>query len=305
MGKADRNFGRGKHPLYAVSRILRGYFGEGHYATIETHISHIRDLIAYLGLNDLQLIQPAMLEEYAEHLALRVEWGMAVATAQNRLSAINTLYRALGLPVPFPCPSAVVGQRRRLRETVPEASFRDDGSRHAVAASLQRILGMREREVGLADLRRLLAEGTRYQRVDVREGTKGGRGKECPRWVPVGEAGLDALAAAVGHLSRGERNLVDGYGAYIRWRHSYDAWWARYGQGRAHDLRALFACARYAQLTGFRAPVLAGGREAPAELDRWARCSQTQEMGHGRIDVMGSYYGGTRAASPGADDDGG
>ncbi len=61
-----------------------------------------------------------------------------------------------------------------------------------------------------------------------------------------------------------------------------------------NDLRAAYACERYAELTGHPAPVVAGHRSATREEDRAARTVIAQELGHGRIDVLGAYVGSAR-----------
>ena len=61
-----------------------------------------------------------------------------------------------------------------------------------------------------------------------------------------------------------------------------------------HELRAAYACERYQQLTGAAAPVVAGGRQVSKEEDTAARWVLTQELGHGRIDVVSSYIGSGR-----------
>ncbi len=61
-----------------------------------------------------------------------------------------------------------------------------------------------------------------------------------------------------------------------------------------HDLRAAYACARYETLTGHAAPVVAGRRIADRKTDDQARQTIAQELGHGRMEVLDSYIGGTK-----------
>jgi predicted DNA-binding protein (UPF0251 family) len=66
-----------------------------------------------------------------------------------------------------------------------------------------------------------------------------------------------------------------------------------YGLTKIHDLRAAYACERYRQLTGAAAPVVAGRQTVNRTIDRTARQTIAQELGHGRIDVVSAYIGGT------------
>lgn len=290
--REKRNFGWGKNPVYAARQALRRFYGYGHFETQEAHVRAFKALVKQLGVNDARLISDGLVMDYAEHLLDRMELGeIVVDTAQCRLSGINQVFRAFGCPPPVPSPREVVGSRTRVRTTIPRAGYTDDGSPHAMVAGLQFGLGVREREAGLQEIPRLVREAERHGRVNIVDGTKGGRGRECPRWVPVPPEVFGILEDALRCLREKEENMVDRFGRYVKWRNSYDHWWRVNGAGRAHDLRALFACRRYAELTGHSAPVLAGCRVAPRDTDREARKMQAGEMGHGRADVMASYYG--------------
>lgn len=60
-----------------------------------------------------------------------------------------------------------------------------------------------------------------------------------------------------------------------------------------HELRAAYACERYEQITQHHAPIN-GGRcySIDRRLDREARMQTSQELGHGRIEVVATYLGG-------------
>ena len=49
----------------------------------------------------------------------------------------------------------------------------------------------------MANLADWLRQARELGQIDVREGTKGGRGKEIERWVPVSGRGRSALAEAI------------------------------------------------------------------------------------------------------------
>ena len=59
-------------------------------------------------------------------------------------------------------------------------------------------------------------------------------------------------------------------------------------------MRAAYACERYETLTGFAAPVVAGERLASKALDQHTRTILSQELGHGRTEVIASYIGSSK-----------
>ena len=134
-------------------------------------------------------------------------------------------------------------------------------------------------------------------RVNIVAGTKGGRGKYVDRWVPVCDPAMQAIRFAekvIGH----EPKLVPENQSLAQWLPRVSNGWTNVasplGLGNLRDLRAAYACDRYAQLTGTQAPVIAGGRTAPRNVDREARQIIAQELGHNRIDVIAAYIGSAR-----------
>ena len=65
-----------------------------------------------------------------------------------------------------------------------------------------------------------------------------------------------------------------------------------HGISRLHELRAVYACNCYQQLSG-QLPPLMGGR-VECELDYKVRLEIAEELGHGRVDVTNAYLGGRR-----------
>jgi integrase len=132
--------------------------------------------------------------------------------------------------------------------------------------------------------------------VNVTVGTKGGRGHRVDRWVPVSEPAIAALRRAAAAQGT-DRNLIPVAQSWRQWNdhlhHVWSAAAARLGLGKLHNLRAAYACERYAALTGSPAPVCSGRRALERELDRSARATIAAELGHARIDVVTSYIGGT------------
>lgn len=74
---------------------------------------------------------------------------------------------------------------------------------------LARETGMRLREAILADLPRLQREVRQLGKINIQDGTKGGRsGASAPRWITVTDQVRDALDWASATSPNGSRNLL-------------------------------------------------------------------------------------------------
>ncbi len=313
MGKVGgaRNFGYGKKLDWAGKNALVDRYGCGHYATRAAHVERWRQFVSYAkakGVKDARAVTRELINNYGAHLAQQVTSGtMSVAYAQNLLSSVNVVLESMRndrlLRV---LPAKLVGERRHVRDASPAGIDRKRVNAAAVAlrkrdqapvasvVELARDLGLRFREASLLDLQAALLQARALGRINITEGTKGGRGREVDRWVPVSQQALQALdrAAAVQAASR---NLVPTTMNYRQWRdHAYAIWRPvanQFGLSGFHDLRAAYACDRYQQLTGYPAPVVTNHRQASKTADRSARSALSQELGHGRIDIVASYLG--------------
>lgn len=213
--------------------------------------------------------------------------------------------------VKLPSPSKGLGmQRSGVRQSVPlgqdrakvkqivDALFRQHQLRVAAIVLLARATGMRLREAILADLPRLSSEANDLGRINIQDGTKGGRaGASAPRWIALNDHVRGALGFARQVSPAGSRNLIAPHESYV------DLLQEIIRPARAilhvhnlrgfHELRAAYACERYEQITLHRAPINGGRcRQLDRNLDREARRQISYELGHGRIDVVGSYIGG-------------
>lgn len=319
MGRyaSSRNFGYGKQATYAGRQALRDYYGQGHHATVATHAERWAPFAAWAreqGVRDLaKADNHELATSYAEHVKTQVEAGaISVATAQNRISSVNTTFAALrGDRAVQISPSEYAGRRSNIRSETPDAldTVRVQTAaealrgarlpRAAAVLELARAFGVRREEAVKADLDRWSREAVRHGAINVLEGTKGGR--DAPRWVPVGEAQQQVLASAIAARPDGSQNLIAADESYAQLAISRGG---ETGQGRAilqqhgltgyHDARAAYACQRYEQITGCPAPAVAGQRQAPRDLDRQARATISAELGHGRLDVLTSYVGSSR-----------
>ncbi|MBP0946601.1 integrase domain-containing protein [Pseudomonas alliivorans] len=321
VGRRDgRNFGYGRQLSYAGPQALRDLFGGGHYGTVKAHSDRWQAFVRWCRsddgprLNDARQIDRQILSDYAAHLRHLVERGdLAIATAQNRLSSVNRTMAALrgDQHVKVPSPSkALEMQRTTIRTIVPQGQDREhvqrivdvlyehQKPRAAAIAQLARTTGMRLREAILADLLRLKREAKQFGKINIQDGTKGGRsGASAPRWITVDDHIRDALKFADQVSPDGSRNLLAPNESYLDFqkrivRPARDTLHAHNLKG-FHELRAAYACERYEQITQHPAPINGGScYQLDRRLDQAARDQISYELGHGRIDVVSAYIGG-------------
>lgn len=321
VGRRDgRNFGYGRQLSYAGPQALKDMFGGGHYGTVKAHCDRWQAFVKWCrseqgpGINDSQQIDREILEDYAAYLHDRVMCGdLAVSTAQNRLSSVNRTMAALrgDQCVKLPSPSkALCMQRSGGRQSVPQgqdrakvkqivdALFRQHQLRAAAIVLLARATGMRLREAILADLPRLSSEANDLGRINIQDGTKGGRGgASAPRWIALDDHVRGALGFARQVSPAGSRNLIAPHESYVDLLQEIirpaRAILHVYNLRGFHELRAAYACERYEQITLHRAPINGGQCcQLDRNLDREARRQISCELGHGRIDVVAAYIGG-------------
>ena len=323
VGRRDgRNFGYGRQLSYAGPQALKDLFGGGHFATVKAHSDRWQAFVKWCrseqgpGYNDARQIGRQTLFNYAQYLRQQIEHGaLGIATAQNRLSSVNRTLAALrgDQYVKVPSPSQALGlQRSTVRTVAPQGQDRQqieritqalrDQGHHRVSAivHLARETGMRLREAILADLPRLQREAKNFGRINIQDGTKGGRsGASAPRWIEASEQVIAALLLAQNASPAGSHNLLardESYATFLQ-QTVRPARETLHEQGLKgfHELRAAYACERYGEITGHLAPVNGGGcyRE-DRQIDRVARQQISLELGHNRIEVMSAYIGGRR-----------
>lgn len=321
VGRRDgRNFGYGRQLSYAGPQALKDMFGGGHYGTVRAHCDRWQAFVKWCrseqgpGINDARQIDRKVLADYAAYLRDAVGRGdLAVSTAQNRLSSVNRTMAALrgDQYVKLLSPSKALGmQRTRVRHSVPQGQDREQihqivdalcGQHYARAAAivlLARATGMRLREAILADLPRLSREANELDRINIQDGTKGGRaGASAPRWIAVDGHVRNALKFARQVSPASSRNLIEPRESYLKLlqeviRPARDILHSHNLKG-FHELRAAYACERYEQITRRRAPINGSHFcQVGRKLDREARRQISYELGHVRIDVVAAYIGG-------------
>ncbi|WP_440090991.1 integrase domain-containing protein [Pseudomonas putida] len=321
VGRRDgRNFGYGRQLSYAGRQALEDLFAGGHFATVNAHSNRWQAFVRWCrsedgpSYNDARQIDRQTLQDYVAYLREQIQQGeLCIATAQNRLSSVNRTLAALrgDQDVRIVSPSQALGQQRsNVRTRGPDGQDYQDVQRVAlslvehqherVAAiiMLARTTGMRLREAILANLPRLHHEAESLGRINIQDGTKGGRsGASAPRWIIANEEVKASLLLARNASPIGSHNLLhraETYAAFLqRAVLPSREILHKHGIKGFHELRAAYACERYAQLTSRAAPVNDGhGYHIDRDLDQWARQQISLELGHYRIDVVSAYIGG-------------
>lgn len=321
VGRRDgRNFGYGRQLSYAGRQALKDMFADGHFATVKAHGDRWQAFVRWCrsedgpGCNDARQINRQTLQDYAAYLRQQIQQGeLCIATAQNRLSSVNRTLAALrgDQDVRIISPSQALRQQRssvrtrapdgqdpqqvqRVLQTLVEQQY----ERVAAIVMLARTTGMRLREAILANLPRLQREAVHLGRINIQDGTKGGRsGASAPRWIIATEQVNAALQLARDASPPHSRNLLardESYATFLQQtvlpaRETLH----ELGLRGLHEMRAAYACERYEQLTGHAAPVNGGHcYHIDHGLDQEARQQISLELGHNRIDVVSAYIGG-------------
>lgn len=314
-GEGAKNHGYGRSMEYAGKNVVEERFGDGHYRTQETLQDRWNSFAQFCkdqeGTKDMRDVTAETVKDYASNL---VDQGYSASTAQNYVSAVNTIMDQARSESGWDkiSPKSATGMiRYNVRKEVPssldrdklqeaKASMQEKGQdRTAAVAELARSAGMRMEEAAKADLQRLGREAERSGYISIQEGTKGGRGSPSnqPRQVQATPQVRAAIAQAQAASPQGSRNLIAPGESYKAFKNGEldrgRVTLQQHGVPGYHDARAAYACERYRQDTGHRSPVEAGGREASKEADQAARSVISQELGHSaaRTDVTASYLG--------------
>ena len=212
-------------------------YGGGHYGTVKAHCDRWQAFVKWCrseqgpGINDARQIDRKVLAGYVAYLRDVVGRGdLAASTAQNRPSSVNRTMATLrgDQCVKLLSPSKALGmQRSGVRHAIPQGQDRkqvgqivdalcsSDQRRAAAIVLLARASGMRLRETILADLPRLICEANDLGRINIQDGTKGGRsGASAPRWIAMDDHVRDALGFAWQVSPAGSHNLIAPHESY-------------------------------------------------------------------------------------------
>lgn len=311
--------GYGRDPKYAAKNKLRDHFNSGRHATTATHSERFNLFIDWIEehhkIKDLWSITNSHLLAYSDHIKkLMNDERIAVSTAHNRISSCNVVLKIMRGDNHIridKIAKTLEKKRCHVRGQVPDGidlnkilkaqhQLKNSGNiRLAAILGLARTLGMRLREAVLCDLQRIKREATKFGRINIQEGTKGGRGgAHAPRWVDIKESAADAIDFAILASPPNSNNLLNPNETYISFIRTVVRYKGKnlggYGIRKIHDLRAAYACERYEQITGNPAPVIAKRKNLSKEevtIDKEARKIISRELGHERIEICNSYIG--------------
>lgn len=308
-----RNFGLGTRDLAKAGKIALTLLQQRKGCSFSSAATNSQrwDLFAKFaksnGVGRMERINYELVQKYAAKLRDQVEnLELSPATAQNYLSAVNTVMHAASdsWESVRPVADCSMQKRNNVRADPPpkpdkvneaiKSLIHHGHSRTAAIAELALQFGLRSKEASLLNCKKALNEAQDKGYITVSDGTKGGRDRIVP---VINESQLDALSSA--NVIQGtERNLIPKSETWKSWREgelrSGREALKEFGITGYHELRATYACARYTELTGHLAPCQLGFREASKQADDEARKQISSELGHGRIDIMVNYIGGMK-----------
>ena len=257
------------------------------------------------GVGRMERIDSQLVQAYGRTLASQVQAGeVSAATAQNRVSSVNTvlsLATASNWRSVSPTKDCGIQERSHVRSTAPTGFDRAALAQATDAlnprgqsfCSLARDFGLRTKEAALLDCKKALRDAEKHGQVRITFGTKGG----MARTVPItSEAQIETLREAA-HAQGDAKNLIPQEVSWAAFQagemRQFREHLQTHGIEKLHDLRAAYACQRYAELTGVAAPVF-GQPNPNRQADLAARQVIAAELGHGRVDVLASYVGGRK-----------
>lgn len=270
-------------------------------ATVIERFEHFKRFAKKHGVTRFERVSSELVHSYAEHLKKR---NLSAAYKANMLSAVNSVMsraHSHNGTKWTPVTGREVNLERRTRTRTNKTVTREQSSkaieqlspRTAAIANLARELGLRSKEASLINAKKALADATNNGFVAIEAGTKGGRYREVPI---VHSRQIEALKNAA-EMQADHHSLVPPEQTWAQFREGElrdgRELLKRNGVAGYHELRAAYAAERYADLTGYNAPVN-GGKIEDKEVDFDSRLQISSELGHGRAEVLNSYVGGKK-----------
>lgn len=315
-----RNYGLGSRcPRKAVLNFTRHYYKS--FSTgrqVAGRFSLFWDFLEARApeIQDLRGVSRATVELYAAHLKnLVLDKLISIATAQNYLSAVNAVMAGIRgdsnctinpiRDAQLPQRSAVSKTSKAVIESQILAFKFSLPYRLRILSELQLNFGLRFEESAKANPKVWFQEAKRSGVIKIVAGTKGGR----PRTLNVARPEDFSLLESAAKLQGKHHSLVPGNLSYAAFRRF--AYRQLNGTGvyrtTFHQLRHTYAQDRYRAITGFPCPVSTGNSKKThraamrlehklssldyLELDRTARQSISEELGHCRLSISSAYVG--------------
>jgi len=235
--------------------------------------------------------------KHIEHLVSRWQAeGASTGTMKNRMSALRWMAEKIGKENIVARDNAAYGiADRRFVTNESKAKELDQGKLDkvsdpytAMSLRLQEAFGLRREESikvqpGWADRGDVLVLKSTW--------TKGGKEREIPI---IKETQRELLNQAKVLADKG--SLIPVEMSYIDQLNRFKAQTAFAGIDRVHGFRHAYAQARYAELTGWKAPAAGGPTSkqlSPEQkaIDRQARLTISRELGHEREQITAVYLG--------------
>jgi integrase len=235
--------------------------------------------------------------KHIEHLVNRWQAeGASTGTMKNRMSALRWMAEKIGKENIVARDNAAYGiADRRFVTNESKAKELDQGKLDkvsdpytAMSLRLQEAFGLRREESikiqpGWADRGDMLVLKSTW--------TKGGKAREIPI---LNEIQREMLNQAKALADKG--SLIPVEMSYKDQLNRFKAQTAFAGIDRVHGFRHAYAQARYAELTGWKAPAAGGPTSkqlSPKQkaIDRQARLTISRELGHEREQITAVYLG--------------
>ena len=282
--------------LLRLTRMHR----EGSFNTQRSRKAHLKLIARHLAEAGYKRLKADNLKP--KHVTALVErWkqdGISPGTFKNRMGALRWVYAKVGKHFLIPRENAALGipdrqyvtNESKARELTPAFGDIDKIKSPLVRMSLelQRAFGLRREEA----LKIRPAWADRETKLVLQGSwTKGGRPREIRILTQHQREVLDQAKALAGTAS-----LIPREKTYINHLRTYKRQVAAAGFHKLHGLRHAYAQDRYRVLTGREAP--AAGGKSWSELtaqekieDGRARMTISEELGHGRSQVVSVYLG--------------
>jgi len=278
----------------------------GRHAWYRTNLNRWRKFCRFLtlkGIDNATAITKDLIDEYSKVLK-----GKA-STAQNDLSAINVVLTLMsgGRWVKF-SPSKMSGLKRSFIRISPVetdelkvlhlySEIHANGYyRLAFIPLFSFYLGLRRREACLLEPKIALLQIKETGYIDILRGTKGGRSRVISRQIASTPIIIKILTQSLDLIGE-DRCLVPNNQSLIEFYREISnivlPFLKQNGFCKLHDLRAAYACNRYASITGKVAPcnIMIPEDLADYSSDLNARKAISKELGHNRVQILNSYIG--------------
>ncbi|MCY4419832.1 MAG: integrase domain-containing protein [Gammaproteobacteria bacterium] len=271
---------------------------EGSYATQrnrERILTQIANELHAMGYRKMQAksLKPKHIEALVQHWQDR---GLSIGTIKNRMAAVrwwatkvnkrNVMANSnehYGIP-----DRRFVTNEDKAKDLTKEqlSKVKDDHVR--MSLELQKAFGLRREEA----MKFMPSYADRGDHIQLKASwTKGGKSRTIPiRTV----AQREVLNRARGLAGLG--SLIPSHRSYVHQLRVYEGSTLRAGLSSMHGLRHAYAQERYEELTGWKCPATGGLNTKSLspeqrELDREARLTISQELGHEREQVTAAYLG--------------